>query len=211
MASMTLDRVDRTSQKSETAVQKVGNSRFKTHSARRIYQIDMGIPRSNEALFFVDERSITPIHVVPIRLEPTGRRSCKRIHLHADIRLRTGLTERPVGPNLCIGTTAPTAKLEVAGIAGTDGIKFPDGTTQTIAYSNSNSEVIVVTHAGFGSSYTQVPRFTTILANTGSDLTYTDSATAGASVTINKTGRYFVSLLAGEVYNGSGQVRCGVQ
>ncbi len=35
-----------------------------------------------------------------------------------------------------IGTTAPGAKLEVAGTAGTDGIKFPDGTLQTTASGN---------------------------------------------------------------------------
>jgi hypothetical protein len=37
------------------------------------------------------------------------------------------------GGSLGIGTTAPTAKLHVAGTAGTDGIKFPDGTLQTTA------------------------------------------------------------------------------
>jgi hypothetical protein len=35
--------------------------------------------------------------------------------------------------NVGIGTTAPGAKLEVAGTAGTDGIKFPDATLQTSA------------------------------------------------------------------------------
>jgi hypothetical protein len=35
--------------------------------------------------------------------------------------------------NVGIGTTAPAAKLHVAGIAGTDGIRFPDGTLQTTA------------------------------------------------------------------------------
>ncbi|MFH1110574.1 MAG: tail fiber domain-containing protein [Planctomycetota bacterium] len=34
-----------------------------------------------------------------------------------------------------IGTTTPGAKLDVAGIAGTDGIRFPDGTLQTTAAS----------------------------------------------------------------------------
>jgi hypothetical protein len=37
------------------------------------------------------------------------------------------------GGNVGIGTTAPGAKLEVAGTAGTDGIKFPDATLQTSA------------------------------------------------------------------------------
>jgi len=42
----------------------------------------------------------------------------------------------PVAPTSGIGTTAPGAKLEVAGTAGTDGIKFPDGTLQTSASGN---------------------------------------------------------------------------
>jgi len=35
--------------------------------------------------------------------------------------------------NIGIGTDTPGEKLEIAGIAGTDGIKFPDGTVQTTA------------------------------------------------------------------------------
>jgi hypothetical protein len=35
--------------------------------------------------------------------------------------------------NLGVGTTAPTAKLHVGGTAGTDGIKYPDGSLQTRA------------------------------------------------------------------------------
>jgi hypothetical protein len=37
------------------------------------------------------------------------------------------------GGNVGIGTTWPTAKLEIGGLAGTDGIKFPDGTLQKTA------------------------------------------------------------------------------
>ncbi|HUN80795.1 MAG TPA: hypothetical protein VMV81_04720, partial [Phycisphaerae bacterium] len=41
--------------------------------------------------------------------------------------------------NVGIGTSKPTARLEVAGEAGVDGIKFPDGTTQTSAASVGDS------------------------------------------------------------------------
>ncbi len=37
--------------------------------------------------------------------------------------------------NVGIGTTSPTAKLHIGGTSGVDGIKFPDGTTQTTASS----------------------------------------------------------------------------
>jgi hypothetical protein len=40
--------------------------------------------------------------------------------------------------NVGIGTTNPTAKLHVGGTAGTDGIRFPDGTLQTTAVAASN-------------------------------------------------------------------------
>jgi hypothetical protein len=46
------------------------------------------------------------------------------------------------------------------------------------------------------------------VTNTGSDLTYADSATAGASVTINKTGRYFVLLQAQANWNGAAGMWC---
>ena len=39
------------------------------------------------------------------------------------------------GGNVGIGITAPTAKLHIGGTAGTDGIRFPDGTLQTTAAS----------------------------------------------------------------------------
>lgn len=55
---------------------------------------------------------------------------------------------------------------------------------------------------GYGSSGTMIRRFTNVVTNQGSDITYVDSATAGASFTINTAGVYAISfsdsLSAGE-------------
>ena len=49
------------------------------------------------------------------------------------------------------------------------------------------------TAAGYGSTNTKIRRFTNMVLNQGNDITYADSATLGASFTINKTGVYAVS------------------
>ena len=46
---------------------------------------------------------------------------------------------------------------------------------------------------GYGSTNTKIRRFTNTVTNQGSDITYADSATNGASFTINKAGRYAIS------------------
>jgi hypothetical protein len=55
------------------------------------------------------------------------------------------------------------------------------------------SEVIVDTGNGFGSSNTKIRRFTNIDVNTGSDITYVDSSTDGGTFTINTNGMYSIS------------------
>lgn len=52
--------------------------------------------------------------------------------------------------------------------------------------------VTVHTGNGHGSTNTKIRRFTTILANIGTAITYSDSATLGASLTINEDGLYEV-------------------
>lgn len=46
---------------------------------------------------------------------------------------------------------------------------------------------------GYGSTSNKVRRFPTLITNTGGDITYVDSATLGATFTINTTGVYSVS------------------
>jgi hypothetical protein len=56
-----------------------------------------------------------------------------------------------------------------------------------------NSEVVVDTGNGFGSTNTKIRRFTTTQSSVGTDITYADSAADGASFTINTTGIYAIS------------------
>lgn len=48
---------------------------------------------------------------------------------------------------------------------------------------------------GYGSTNTAIRRFTTTVANTGSSITYADSATLGASFTVNTSGVYAISYV----------------
>ena len=54
------------------------------------------------------------------------------------------------------------------------------------------SEVHLHTTNGFGSTNTKIRRWTTAITNTGSDITYADSSTLGATFTINTTGLYSI-------------------
>lgn len=55
------------------------------------------------------------------------------------------------------------------------------------------SEIIVRQGNGHGSTNTKIRRFSSIVSQLGSDITYGDSATLGASFTINTSGIYFIS------------------
>jgi hypothetical protein len=56
------------------------------------------------------------------------------------------------------------------------------------------SYVRLNTANGYGSTNTKIRRFTNIVNNVGSDITYADSATLGATFTINTAGVYSVSF-----------------
>jgi hypothetical protein len=53
---------------------------------------------------------------------------------------------------------------------------------------------------GYGSTNTKIRRFTNIVSNVGSDITYADSATLGGSFTINTDGVYSVAF--GDIFVG---------
>lgn len=77
--------------------------------------------------------------------------------------------------------------------AGDRAIYESDGTTvYCIAYipaSNDNG-ITVTTGNGYGSTNTKIRRYTTTLASSGTAITYADSATLGATFTINVAGLY---------------------
>ena len=52
------------------------------------------------------------------------------------------------------------------------------------------SRIWLHTHNGYGSSSTTIPRYTTTVVNSGSDITYADSASLGSTFTINTAGMY---------------------
>lgn len=62
---------------------------------------------------------------------------------------------------------------------------------------HQNNEVVVHTGNGHGSTNNKVRRFTTTLVNTGSSITYADSATLGATFTINNDGVYAMEYIEG--------------
>jgi hypothetical protein len=57
-----------------------------------------------------------------------------------------------------------------------------------------NSLVRLNTANGYGSTNTAIRRYSNVVTNQGADITYTDSATAGASFTINTSGIYAISM-----------------
>jgi len=57
------------------------------------------------------------------------------------------------------------------------------------------SEILVSGANGYGSTNTKIRRFSTILKNIGTAITYADSATLGASFTINEDGLYSVKYM----------------
>ena len=67
-------------------------------------------------------------------------------------------------------------------------------TFQTSGVVTLDSSVSVKSINGYGSTNTKIRRFTTIETNTGSDITYADSAANGGSFTINTAGVYAISF-----------------
>ena len=60
---------------------------------------------------------------------------------------------------------------------------------------SATSEVRVESGNGLGSTNTVIRRYSTVVRNVGTAITYADSATLGASFTINEAGVYSISFV----------------
>lgn len=90
---------------------------------------------------------------------------------------------------LVIQTGAAGAKVDAISLAA-------DGTPTFLKVPKNaavQSMVRLNTANGYGSTNTGVRRFTNVVTNQGSDITYADSATLGATFTINTSGVYTIS------------------
>lgn len=99
---------------------------------------------------------------------------------------------------------------------GTDGKpSFPQSATFQTAptVTTAQSMVRLNTANGYGSTNNKIRRFTNVVTNQGADITYADSATLGASFTINTAGVYAISYSdnfnAGDVIGVTNNVTSG--
>lgn len=76
--------------------------------------------------------------------------------------------------------------------------------TYGTALTADDHEVVVRTGNGFGSTNTAIRRYTTTERNVGTAITYADSASNGASFTINHDGIYAITMCDGNPSSGSG-------
>ena len=84
------------------------------------------------------------------------------------------------------GAVSGTTGTFTGAVSGTTGV-FTGAVTTPLSYVRLN------TSNGYGSTNTKIRRFTNIVNNVGTDVTYADSATLGATFTINTAGVYSVS------------------
>ena len=95
------------------------------------------------------------------------------------------------------GDTSGQVTIAAPAVAGTTTITMPAVSGTMTVLSATQSMVRLNTSNGYGSTNTVIRRFTNTVTNQGSDITYADSATLGATFTINTTGVYAISYTDG--------------
>ena len=100
------------------------------------------------------------------------------------------------------GDTSGAVTVSAPAIAGSTTITMPAVTGTMVVLPTTPSVVRLNTANGYGSTNTAIRRFTNVVTNQGSDITYADSATLGATFTINTSGIYAMSY--GDQFNSNG-------
>ncbi len=130
--------------------------------------------------------------------------SGKSAHMVGPLTVASGQTLTiPTGESLMVFGASPSTNdtdVLIKGIQTFIGQKSFESQPTIVA---PISMVRVNTANGYGSTNTAIRRFTNIITNQGSDITYTDSATLGASFVINTTGVYAMSNDENVSANGS--------
>jgi hypothetical protein len=116
-----------------------------------------------------------------------------------------GISAKATGDNIVAtgGKLSFFASVPVAGLTATETVTW--SATQSVVTAQADTTIRVDTANGFGSSGTKIRRFTNLRQNIGSDITYADSATNGATFTIVTSGVYNISYsetLAGTGFFG---------
>ena len=91
------------------------------------------------------------------------------------------------------GGTSGFITIAAPAVSGSNTITMPATTGTMAVLPASPSMVRLYAANGYGSTNTVIRRFTTTVTNQGSDITYADSATLGATFTINTAGIYAIS------------------
>lgn len=98
-----------------------------------------------------------------------------------------------------VGSLDDIGDVDTSGVQDGDVLTYDSGTSEWIAAAPtggggiSASYVRVQVSNGYGSTNTNIRRFTTSVDSVGTDITYADSAANGASFTVNATGLYSIN------------------
>ena len=114
------------------------------------------------------------------------------------------ITFDPSGAETIDGEATKILKKDTITLILCDGTLFTTIETLTAL---ADSRVEVTTGNGHGATNTKIRRYSTIKTNTGTAITYADSATLGATFTINEGGLYSIYAMdttsSGDSFNGA--------
>lgn len=113
----------------------------------------------------------------------------------------SGGNEYWAGPVVSYSGTTLTVNVLVNGGTGTSRSSWQIAFSPPVTDQSGTHQVVVHSGNGYGSTNTKRRRYSTLTENTGTDITYADSSTLGATFTINTNGIYVIQR--SELYNST--------